>query len=117
MLLYVLVLSKIELLEPLFERMMEDGIRGATVLESTGMMHVLSDDENANLPMYAVLRALYSPERKQSRTIFVVLREEQLQLMESLVDEVTGGLDNPDTGIAFAVPLTYLKGYDAHHAD
>lgn len=116
MLLYVLVLSKIQLLEPLFERMMEKGIRGATVLESTGMMRVLSDDENANLPMYGILRQLYSPERQQSRTVFVVLREEQLPVLETLVDEVTGGLDHPDTGIAFAVPLTYLKGYDAHHA-
>ena len=117
MLLYVLVLSKIQLLEPLFERMMEKGIHGATVLESTGMMRVLSDDENANLPMYGILRQLYSPERKQSRTIFVVLKEEQLKVLEAIVDEVTGGLDNPETGIAFAVPLSYVKGYDAHHAE
>ena len=114
--LYVLVLNHPEYLEPLFEAMMDKGIQGATVLESTGMMRVLSDDENANLPMYGILRQLYSPERKQSRTIFVVLKEEQLPVLEAVVDEVTGGLDNPETGIAFAVPLSYVKGYDAHHA-
>lgn len=117
MLLYVLVLNKIRLLEPLFEAMMAREIRGATVLDSTGMMRVLSDDENANLPMYGLLRHVYSPERKQSKTVFVVLSEDKLPVMEGIVDEITGGLDNPDTGIAFALPLTYLKGYDSHHAD
>ena len=116
MLLYVLVLNKTHLLEPLFEAMMAKGINGATVLDSTGMMRVLSDDENANLPMYGLLRHVYSPERKQSKTVFVVLSEEQLQVMEEIADTVTGGLDQPDTGIAFAVPLNYLKGYDGHHA-
>ena len=110
MFLYVLVLNQVNLLERLFERMMEKGIRGATVLDSTGMMRVLSDDENANFPMYGLLRHVYSPERKQSRTIFVVLKEDQMPVMEAVVDEVTGGLNQPDTGIAFAVPLTYQKG-------
>ena len=117
MVLYVLVLNKIELLEPLFEKMLDRGIRGATVMESTGMMRVLSDDENANLPMYGLLRQLYSPERRQSRTVFIVLPEEQIPTVEAIVDEVTGGLDQPDTGIAFAMPITYQKGLDLRHAD
>ena len=117
MLLYVLVLNKIRLLEPLFQAMLARNINGATVLDSTGMMRVLSDDENANLPMYGVLRHVYSPERKQSKTVFVVLPEEKVQELEAIVDEVTGGLDQPDTGIAFAIPLSYLKGYDAHNAE
>ena len=116
MLLYVLVLNRVSLLEPLFEAMLEHGINGATVLDSTGMMRVLSDDDNANLPMYGLLRYVYSPERKQSKTIFVVLPEEKVQPLSDIVEQVTGGLDQPDTGIAFAMPLSYLKGYDAHHA-
>ncbi len=117
MLLYVLVLNKIGLLEPLFEKMMEKGICGATVLDSTGMMRVLSDDENANLPMYGLLRHMFSPERKQSKTVFVVLEESMLPVMDAIVDEVTGGLDRPDTGIAFALPLSYQKGLIQNHAD
>ena len=78
--------------------------------------NVLSDDENANFPMYGILRHVYSPERKQSRTVFVVLREDQLPVMEAIVDEATGGLEQPDTGIAFAVPLAYQKGLTQNHA-
>ena len=93
--LYVLVLNHTEYLEPLFKAMLDRGIRGATVLDSTGMMRVLADDENVDLPMLGLLRHMYSPERRASKTVFVVLH---------------GGLDQPDSGIAFALPLQYVKG-------
>ncbi len=108
--LYVLVLNHPEYLEPLFEAMMDKGIQGATVLESTGMMRVLADDDNADMPLLGVFRHLYSPERRSSKTVFVVLHDEQLPLMAELVEQVTGGLDQPDSGISFALPLQYVKG-------
>ena len=108
--LYVLVLNKIELLEPLFEAMLEKGISGATVLDSTGMMRVLSDDENVDLPMLGVFRYVFSPERRASKTVFIVLPDEQVSVLSELIDQVTGGLDQPDTGIAFAMPVNFLKG-------
>ena len=108
--LYVLVLNHTEYLEPLFEAMLDRGIRGATVLDSTGMMRVLADDENVDLPMLGLLRHMYSPERRASKTVFVVLHDEQLPVMAEVVEQVTGGLDQPDSGIAFALPLQYVKG-------
>ena len=108
--LYVLVLNHTEYLEPLFEAMLDKGIRGATVLDSTGMMRVLADDDNVDLPMVGLLRFMYSPERRASKTVFVVLHDEQLPVMTQVVEEITGGLDQPDSGIAFALPLQYVKG-------
>ncbi|MBR6955339.1 MAG: hypothetical protein IKH77_09960 [Clostridia bacterium] len=108
--LYVLVLNHTEYLEPLFKAMLDRGIRGATVLDSTGMMRVLADDENVDLPMLGLLRHMYSPERRASKTVFVVLHDEQLPVMAEVVEQVTGGLDQPDSGIAFALPLQYVKG-------
>ena len=108
--LYVLVLNKTELLEPLFEAMLEKGISGATVLDSTGMMRVLSDDENVDLPMLGLFRHVFSPERRASKTVFIVLPDEQVSVLSELIDQVTGGLDQPDTGIAFAMPVSFLKG-------
>lgn len=108
--LYVLVLNKTELLEPLFEAMLEKGISGATVLDSTGMMRVLSDDENVDLPMLGLFRHVFSPERRASKTVFIVLPDEKVTVLSELIDQVTGGLDQPDTGIAFAMPVSFLKG-------
>ena len=106
---YFLVLNKVECLETLMERMMSEGLSGATVLESTGMMKVLTD-EDLDQPMFGILRKILNPERKGSKTLFIVLRDEQLPLVRSIVDEVTGGLDQPDTGIAFSVPTVYVEG-------
>ncbi len=114
--LYVTVLNRPEDLEPLFEAMMKAGIRGATVLDSTGMMRVLADDENADFPMLGLLRHVYSPERRASRTVFVVLEDKQVLLMTELVDKVTGGLEKPDTGIAFTVPVDFVKGLSKQNA-
>ena len=108
--LFVLVLNQVQYLEPLFEEMLKRGINGATVLESTGRMRVLSNDENVDLPMLGLFRHLYSPERRASKTIFVVLKEEQEPVLCEIIDHVTGGLDNPDSGIAFSVSLDMVKG-------
>ena len=94
--LYVLVLNKTELLEPLFEAMLEKGISGATVLDSTGMMRVLSDDENVDLPMLGLFRHVFSPERRASKTVFIVLPDEKVTVLSELIDQVTGGRDQPD---------------------
>ena len=110
--LFVLVLNQTQYLEPLFQEMLKHDVMGATVLESTGMMRVLSDDENVDLPMLGIFRHLYAPERKASKTVFIVLKDEQVSLMGELIDQVTGGLDEPDTGIAFSIPLSYVKGLE-----
>ncbi len=109
--LFVLVLNNTEHLEPLFEKMLERGFRGATVLDSTGMMRVLSDDDNVDMPMLGLLRHMYTPVRKASKTVFIVLKDEQVSELSLLIDEVTGGLDKPNTGIAFSMPLSFAKGW------
>lgn len=114
--LYVLVLNKTNALEPLFEAMMKAGINGATVLDSTGMMRVLADDENADFPMLGLLRHVYSPERRASKTVFIVLEDQQVSVLTRIIDKVTGGLDNPDTGIAFTVPVDFVKGLNKPNA-
>lgn len=103
----VLVLNKTECLEKLLEVMIQKGIQGATVLDSTGMMRVLSNDSDM---IFGVLRQMLNPERKASKTIFVVLRDEQVPTMRAIVRQVTGGLDKPDTGILFSLPVNFVEG-------
>jgi hypothetical protein len=111
--LFVFVLNRTEYLERLLEKFCESGLKGATVLESTGMARILlnSDDD---VPMFAGLRALLNPERRQSKTIFMVLKDEQVDTARNIVNKVTGGLDAPDSGIMFALPLTMVEGLNKH---
>ncbi len=105
----VIVLNKLECLEELLEKFGESGIRGATILESRGMAHSLS--EFSELRFMASLRLLLDPEHQESKTIFAVVEDSQIKTVSEIVNDVTGGLQNDDTGIMFALPVSYTEGF------
>lgn len=107
---FMLVLNREECLEPILEEMLANGLGGATILESTGMMRVLDDDDNVDLPMLGLLRHFYSPERKTSKTMFTLIEDEKIPVLMKIINDKTGGLNRPDTGIAFALPTTFVEG-------
>ncbi|MEG0766169.1 MAG: hypothetical protein RR482_00490 [Clostridia bacterium] len=107
--LLVLVLNKTECLEPLMEALLSHHLCGATVLDSTGMLRIL-DPYQEQLPIFGSLRHLFDPERESSKTIFMVLPDAQVEVAMRVIREVTGGLDKPDTGIAFALPTLFVEG-------
>ncbi len=105
---FVFVLNRTEHLEHLLQEFSDHGLRGATVLDSKGMARILhSEDE---LPVFYGLRAILEPERRSSKTIFCVMQDEQVETARKIVNDVTGGLDAPDSGIMFALPLTFVEG-------
>lgn len=107
---FVLVLNREECLEPILEGMLAEGLSGATILNSTGMMRVLDGDNNVDLPMMGILRHFYSPERKNSKTLFTLIEDDQREKLMRIINEKTGGLDHPDTGIAFSMPVSFVEG-------
>ncbi|MBO4391712.1 MAG: hypothetical protein J5816_00240 [Clostridia bacterium] len=108
--LLVIVLNKIECLEAILERFYEENISGATILDSTGMAHSLSSFDE--LRFMASLRLLINPDNRESKTIFMVVKEEKIAEISEIVNDITGGLKNPDTGIMFTVPVTYTEGIE-----
>lgn len=104
-----LVLNKTEALEQLLESLLESGIHGGTVLDSTGMMRVL-DQNNDDQPMFSALRQLFNPERKSSKTLMLLLEDDQVNVARKVINEVTGGLDKPDTGVMFGMPVMFAEG-------
>ena len=107
---FVLVLNREECLEPILGEMLAQGFSGATVLNSTGMMRVLENDDNVDMPMLGLLRHFYSPERKTSKTLFTLIEDDKRDKLMRIINEKTGGLDHPDTGIAFALPVSFVEG-------
>ncbi|MEG1776204.1 MAG: hypothetical protein RR367_06835 [Clostridia bacterium] len=107
-----LVLNKTECLEELLQALLRSGIHGGTVLESTGMMRVI-DQSGDDLPMFGAFRQLFDPERKSSKTLLMVLEDSQVDTVRKVIRQVTGGLDQPDTGILFSVPALFVEGMGA----
>ncbi len=103
----VIVLNKVECLEELLESLYENGLHGATILDSLGMAHALDDE---GLDFMVSLRRFLNPGHKESKTIFLVVEDERLREVSRVLNEVTGGLDQPDTGILFALDVGYTEG-------
>ena len=105
---FVFVLNRTEHLENLLQEFSAHGLTGATVLDSKGMARILHSEEE--MPLFYGLRAIMEPERRSSKTIFMVLKDEQVEEARKIVNSVTGGLDVPDSGIMFSVPVTFVEG-------
>lgn len=108
--LLVFVLYHHEKLDELLTELEKSGIRGATILESTGMAKVLHHDEEEELTFLSSLRGLLNPSREKSNTILTVIRDEQLNTAVNAIERVVGDLHKKNAGIVFSLPLDFVKG-------
>lgn len=105
--LLVLILNKKECLEVLLDTLIEAGVKGATVLESTGMARIVGEDTRS---MFGSIRMLIDPDMESNRTILMAVNESLIEKVRFTVNEVLGGLDKPDTGVIFGLPITFFDG-------
>lgn len=107
--LLVLILKKVELIEKLIKELAECGVTGGTILDGSGMAKALVNMED--LPVFGVLRQLLSDEEKEvCKVMMFVLKDEQVMTTRKTIKKVIGDLKEPNTGIMFAIPITYVEG-------
>lgn len=102
----LIVLDNPALLDKTLVALEEGGIRGATIIESTG----LHRRKQKRLPM----RYLYNnsmTEETDNITLFAIVSDRATaENCLSIVESVSGSLDDPDTGIFAAWELDLVKG-------
>lgn len=104
----VIVLNKTECLDELIQKLAENGISGGTILDSYGMARSLrSGDDN---PLFSMFKEFVDLDNNGSKVIFMIAEEAQVRTVSRIVNEVTGGLQNPNTGIMFCTPVVYIEG-------
>jgi len=67
--LLIAVINNVDRVEEILAGFLEIGVKGATVIDSEGMGHVLSHD----VPGFAGLQTLISQSRPQNQTLFSVV--------------------------------------------
>lgn len=102
------VLNRIEKLNPLLNEFANIGVRGATILNSNGMAHALFDSDDHNV--FASFRHYLDPKRKESKTIVMIINEDEQEKIVNTIEEIVGDIDNADTGIIFTVPVDFVRG-------
>lgn len=105
--LVIIVLNKVECLDEMLKCFYNNGIKGATILDSVGMAHSL--EAHDELRFLGSLRMLLDPSRKESKTILIMTEEENITKIKDIVNDVTGGLSNPDTGIMCTLNIERIE--------
>ncbi len=104
--LLVAVIVKREKFEELLEALIEIGTPGITILDSVGAIDYLKEE----VPIFAGFRALFDGKTAFSKTIFSVIPDEMEEGVLNEIEKVLGDLGKPDTGIAFTLPVSKVRG-------
>lgn len=108
--LFVHITSQESSVTPILHHMMERGITGASVLDCEGMLSSINADSEDAPPIFGSLRQYLNPQRPPHKMIIVLLKDEDIAIMKSIIHEVSGSLKLPNTGIFFTLPVTNWEG-------
>jgi len=109
MYLIVFVLNRTEHLNEILEKLVEIGIRGATILDSKGMGQTFMECES---PIVGGLRKMFIEQcRSNNVTVFsVVESRSRVDVVVKEIEKFAGDLRQPGTGIVFTIALDCVKG-------
>jgi hypothetical protein len=112
MYLILLVLNDADLLEKLLISWEEKGVRGATVLFSTGLGRIRQlEGWRDDMPLIPSLSDFYDMPENLNRTIFTTARnDEEVDGILAATRSVIGDLDETDTGLLLVLPIARAYG-------
>ncbi len=111
--LVLLVLNKVEKLDDFLEGLAEHGITSATIVNSTGMVKELSKKSN-EYPIFASINILLDLDHQESKTIFIVVKDEQFEIVRDVIKTTVGDISKPDTAVLFTLPVLTAEGVGFH---
>lgn len=103
--LLVYILNEDKYLTEVLEELLEIGVTGASILDSVGMLHFLSQE----IPIFAGFRSILKGTKPYNKIIMSVMKDEQLlEKALATIDQTVGGIANGKRGILFSLPLEHL---------
>jgi hypothetical protein len=109
--LVVFVIDDIEKCPDVFDAWEAAGVRGLTIVESTGLARIKRFWFRDDLPLMPSIRDLLEEREEHHRTVFSLVEgEEMIDQLITATEKVVGDLNKPGTGIFFAAPVTRVKG-------
>ncbi|MCK5147965.1 PTS sugar transporter subunit IIA [bacterium] len=103
--LLIVILTESRFFDEVMQLYTERGIRGAAVMDSTGISQQLM-----NIPLFSSFLDFLGEHSDTSKTIITVIPEKEIAALTSGIEELTGNLDNHTGAMIMAVDLFYFKG-------
>ncbi len=105
--LLMIILNKEEFLDDILSTLVELGIIGATVIESTRMSEILIRE----IPIFAGLREMRRSGRAYNRVIIAPLEKgETVSELLKLLKEMNIDFSDSETGFLFTIPIEDFSG-------
>ncbi len=103
--LMVVILYAEEKFYDLLELFLQEGIDGATVIDSVGMGHYIS-----SIPLFSSFVSFMREDRNRSRTLLVPVPEDQVQRVAQGIEEITGDLDKTLGAMIMVLDIPFSRG-------
>lgn len=103
------VLDDPQQLDSVLDAWDEIGVRGVTIIESTGIQRRLK--QRKRIPMRFSIDPISFGGEEGNYTLFTIVKNMDLiDQLTKATEKIVGDLDQPSTGILIAWPLNYVKG-------
>lgn len=87
------------------------GVSGVTILESSGLGRYRLHGMREDMPLMPSLSDFLQQDEVRHRTLFSVVKDEELvDKMIAAIQDISGDLDQPDSGFLFVVPVVRAVG-------
>ncbi|NQT58591.1 MAG: PTS sugar transporter subunit IIA [Bacteroidetes bacterium] len=94
-----------DMLYHILEYFIQEGIDGATIVESSGMGEYIS-----NIPLFASFIGFMNEKKNRSKTIMAMIPAERQQEILEGIESITGDLDKKEGAMIFVTDITFYKG-------
>lgn len=110
--LLVVILKKADLVTEICKELAEEGVHGGTIVDGKGMASII--EKMDDLPIFGMLKSILSDDDEQEivKVMLFVMNDEEMEEARKTIQRVVG-LDEPNTGIMFAVPVSFVEGLGA----
>jgi PTS system nitrogen regulatory IIA component len=94
-----------EMLYHILEFFLQEGVEGATILDSSGMGQYISD-----IPLFATFIGFMNEKKNRSRTILATIPADREDEIVKGIEKITGDLDKKQGAMLFTIDIGYWKG-------
>lgn len=104
----IVFLNKIEYLEELLSAFLEIGVSGATIVDSVGMGHIISQ----NIPIFAGLRDTFAGSSPVQKLILAIVEEDLVVRIDEVLADICIDIDESKAYFMISLPIDTLFGFN-----
>ena len=104
----VIFLNKIEYLEDLLSAFLEIGVSGATIMDSVGMGHIISQ----HIPIFAGLKDAFAGSSPVQKIVLAVVEDDMIERINEVLVDICINFDEKRSYFMTSLAIEGLYGFD-----